>query len=584
MTTIYEGTKYYLTTAGLLTNDESKGGLFTFSRVEGAAYAYGFNLLSSYFTNPSQTNGTVTYNSGRIRKDTSSKRPDWEAQVFFKNSAGKYAVRATNAVGTGNWEAASKAYWTVNSGTSGPVAEYSSEMNYVWNVETQSPTLNVTFGLFFNSKKVGEVTAVCERNSTSALPAEYINDFCTYTYSPKTITSSTVRVTVRWPVSAPFKISDIAAGTCYWYNLKAGRLQRYVGWENREPYHPHAYDEASVENYPETELYATDLVRASDAYQWAFVGNPVEGFKIVNKLMGEDYSLTASGTATSVQGVQGIKNTVLREGDSRWTAHANNAGFSLSLNGKENYYVNTHGGPHGYLQIWETANAKTDLGSQIIAEAAPAASLPMTQIGSGYYTTLCLPYDVTVDGANVYILENGEGGEEEENIYLPIVNGDLDGGRALAPALQDVEAGFVLLTLVSDTIPAGTPVVLSSETGTASLTYGPGFALQPSTATALRGIYLPTSLADILTLQGIGNVPSFYAFEGNLLEPNQVYLKLKDPTIQALTVKFSDVEDGIALLLKKEENTDGAIYNLAGQRMSKAQKGLYIVNGKKRLY
>jgi hypothetical protein len=33
--------------------------------------------------------------------------------------------------------------------------------------------------------------------------------------------------------------------------------------------------------------------------------------------------------------------------------------------------------------------------------------------------------------------------------------------------------------------------------------------------------------------------------------------------------------------VKKFEATDGAIYNLAGQRVSNAQKGIYIVNGKK---
>ena len=584
VTTEYEGTKYYLTTAGLLTDDESKAGLFTFSRVSGAVYAYGFNLLSSYFTNPSQTNGNVVYNSGRIRRDTSSKRPDWEAQVFFKNSAGKYAVRATNAVGTGNWVEAAKAYWTVNSGTSGPVAEYSSDINYVWNVEAPSPTINVTFNLYFNSQKVGEVTAVCDRNSTSALPEEYMNDFCTYSYNPRTITSSSVKVTVRWPTSAPFKISDLA-GTCYWYNLKVGRLQRYVGWEAREPYHPHAYDDASVEQYPETELYATELVRASDAYQWAFVGNPVEGFRLVNKLMGEDYSLTASGTATSVHGTTGIKNSVLREGDSRWTVHANNAGFSLSLNGQENYYVNTHGGPHGYLQIWETANARTDLGSQIIAEAVPAATVPLTHIGTGYYTTLCLPYDVAVDGAKVYVLEKGEGGNDDGEMHLPIISdGGLDGGRALAPALQDVDEGFVLLTLTGDTVPAGTPVVLSGTTETVSLAYGTGFAVQPSTDTALCGLYLPASPVSVLTLQDKDGAPFFSAFDGDVIEPNKAYLKLTDPSIQSLMVKFSDFDDGIVSLFEKMEKTDGAIYNIAGQRLNKVQKGLNIVNGKKRLF
>ena len=577
VTTIYNGTKYYLTTTGQLTDDETKGGLFTFSRVEGAAYHFGFNLLNSYFTNPSQTGGKVILNSGRIRTDSNSKRPDWEAQVFFLNTEGKYAIRATNANGTGNMAAATKTFWTANAGSSGPVAEYSEEMNYIWNVEEPSPTINVTFNIYYGGKKVKEIAAVCERNSTSALPDEYINDFCSYTYSPKTITGTSVRVTVRWVSNAPFKISTLG-GTMNWYNLKVGRLQRYVGMEDREPYHPHAYDDASVGQYPETEMYATELVRASDAYQWAFVGNPVEGFNIINKLEGENYSLTADGTAPSVQGTAGIKNVVLRKGDFRWTAHANNDGFSLSLNGQENCYINTYGGPHGFLQVWETANAETDLGSQLIVENVPTASVPMTQIGDGYYTTLCVPYDVTVNGASVYVLEKGS--DDEGDITLPILIYPVSGDIALAPALVDLEENCLLLTKVEDNVPAGTPVILRSETGSVTLTYGSGFAVQPSTTTALTGLYLPANPTNAFTLQAQDDVPVFSSSPYETIAPNIAYLKQENPTSQVYTLRFTDIEDGIKSIEGPSLDTN-LYYNLAGQRIGRLQRGVNIRQGKK---
>ncbi|MBO7120627.1 MAG: phosphatidylinositol-specific phospholipase C [Bacteroidaceae bacterium] len=582
ITTMYAGTKYYLTTSGTLTDDAMDAGIFTFSRVKGAAYAYGFNLLNAYFTNPTQTNGNVTYNSGRIRTDASSKRADWEAQVFFKNASGQYAIRATNAVGTGNWEAAARTFWTVNSGTNGPVAEYSNDMNYIWNVEAPASDVTVTFNIYYGGKKVKEVTAVCQRNSTAALPDEYIHDFCTYTYSPKTITSGSVRVTVRW-ANGPFQIST--ATSTKWYNLKAGRLQRYVGWEDREPYHPHAYDEASVETYPETELYATNLVRASDAYQWAFFGNPIEGFQIVNKLMGDSKSLTVSGTATSVQGTAGIKNAVLRDGDFRWTAHANNAGFSLSLDGYQDYFINTHGGPHGYLQIWENSNAKSDLGSQLVAEAVPAASVPLTHIGSANYGTLCLPYDVTVSGPLVYVLEKGN--EEPEGLSLPIFMDSIQGGEALAPALHELEGNFVLLTLVEDgVVPAGTPVVLAGRSETVSLAYGNGFTSYPLASTGLRGTFvpvteMPSAPVSVLTLQAQDDVPGFYAFNVESIEPNQAYLQLVGQSVDFLEILLSDNEDGISSLLSPQNVMGDKVFNLAGQRMSKMQKGINIIGGKK---
>ncbi|MCR5849318.1 MAG: phosphatidylinositol-specific phospholipase C [Bacteroidaceae bacterium] len=561
-------TKYYLTTRGLLTADASGASIFSFSRVEGAAYTYGFNLQNAYFTSPQVSSGSVVYNSGRLRTNMSSKRKDWEAQVFFMDSEGKYAVRATNAKGTGNQEAASQAFWTVNTGDEGPVAEYASDMQYIWEIEN---TINVTYNLYFGGEKCGEAIVPGELSTAAALPEAYIRDFCNYAYSPKNITSTSIKVTVTWAGSAPFKISS---DTDTWYNLKAGCLGRYVGWEGREPYHPHAYDEASVGEYPEEELYATDLVRASDAYQWAFKGNPIEGFKIVNKLMGEDYSLTVDGTATSVQGVSDIKNTVLREGDFRWTVHANNDGFSLSLMDQKDYYVNTHGGPHGYLQVWESENAKTDLGSQIIAETVPTAPVTLTPIGEGFYTTLCFPYDVTVGDAKVYILEKGE---------------------------DAISEGYVLLTNVGNAVPAGTPVVLWGESETASLTYGEGFTAQPSTATALQGLFMPASPTNVLTLQGQNDIPGFYAPTDETIEPNQAYLTLENPDIQSLVLKFSDIEDGIKLIHNSQftiRNED-AVYDVSGRRFdnssqssgaggakinnqnSKLPRGIYIIDGKK---
>ncbi|MBR5052909.1 MAG: hypothetical protein IKW91_06755 [Bacteroidaceae bacterium] len=591
VTTTVNGTKYYLTTNGTLTANEIDAGIFTMQYGQSGYYGRSFYFTwtsggSTYtFTNPNQNkgaNGTFSTDNKIIPRQKDRDNV-YDCQVLLLNEEGKYAIRATNAAYAedGSWaQYAADTWWAIKSSTTTPPrAGYKKAVpEYIWELEEPSTTFNITYNVYYSGTKVAEVVVPCERGAAAALPEEYIRDFCTYTYSPKNITSATVRVTVKWQ-NGPFKIST-ATGTKNWYNLKVGRLQRYVGWEGREPYHPHAYDEASVEQYPETELYATELVRASDAYQWAFVGNPIEGFMIVNKLMGDSISLTVDGTSSSVQGTTGIKNTVLREGDARWIAHADNDGFSLSLNGQENYYINTHGGPHGYLQIWETANAKTDLGSQIIAEAVPAVSVPLMQIGDGYYNTLCLPYESVVVGAKAYILENGEEGGEDEGIYLPISSSEVDGSQALAPALKDVEDGFVLLTLVGDTVPAGTPVVLWGESETAALSYGAGFATHPSTATALTGLFLPASPANALTLQGIDNVPYFYTFDGDIIEPNRAYLKLENPSIEGLLIKFSDYEDGIRRVLPSD-GTSKMIYNILGQRLSHQQKGINIVGGKK---
>ena len=62
---------------------------------------------------------------------------------------------------------------------------------------------------------------------------------------------------------------------------------------------------------------------------------------------------------------------------------------------------------------------------------------------------------------------------------------------------------------------------------------------------------------------------------------NKAYLAV--PAAQVGSIKgfsFNDVVDGIKAV-ETTETENNAIYNLAGQRVSKMQKGIYIVNGKK---
>ena len=44
---------------------------------------------------------------------------------------------------------------------------------------------------------------------------------------------------------------------------------------------------------------------------------------------------------------------------------------------------------------------------------------------------------------------------------------------------------------------------------------------------------------------------------------------------------FEDIETAINGINAAEKAENGAIFNIAGQRVNKAQKGLYIMNGKK---
>lgn len=133
-----DGQKYYLTNTGYLSASESAATSYTFNKVAGAQYPYGFHVshgLDTRFTNAPGTNDS-NLTCGHICTSTSS-RPEWEAQVFFLNADGKYAVRSTNTLGAASsWGYIGKAFWTVEAVTGAePIAQYGFDKNYIWQIE-----------------------------------------------------------------------------------------------------------------------------------------------------------------------------------------------------------------------------------------------------------------------------------------------------------------------------------------------------------------------------------------------------------------------------------------------------------------
>ena len=171
-----DGKKYYLTPDGRLSDNAQKAACNTFTKVAGAEYEYGFNLVPSYYTNP-PVGGNPTLNLGYIQTDPGSARKDWEAQVFLLKG-GKYAVRATNAAGgESGWAVNAKTFWTVSEGENGPVAEYSNDENYVWQIEAfvdERPELLASIKNWAKlvQDKVGLVTEGSQYTSNAPDPDE----------------------------------------------------------------------------------------------------------------------------------------------------------------------------------------------------------------------------------------------------------------------------------------------------------------------------------------------------------------------------------------------------------------------------
>lgn len=144
------------------------------------------------------------------------------------------------------------------------------------------------------------------------------------------------------------------------------------------------------------------------------------------------------------------------------------------------------------------------------------------------------------------------------------------------------------LTLVEVVEPAAnTPYILYSEGGySGEALTGWGTATTDSYTTGwLTGVYTSTAVpTNSYVLQTLNEKQAFYlvSSEDPISAPAyRAYLTVPDAGVKAFYFDFNDATAISETLAPTGRAGEGPIYNLAGQKMSKLQKGVNIVNGKK---
>ena len=173
------------------------------------------------------------------------------------------------------------------------------------------------------------------------------------------------------------------------------------------------------------------------------------------------------------------------------------------------------------------------------------------------YATFCLPYDATIpEGLTAHTAtDNGE--------------------------------SVKLTAIKSGKIAAGEGVVLKGEEGTYTFVA----TAEDVSATAgnqMAGVTEETELnasdnAYLLTRDKNTQAIAFRKLATTYtLGANKAYLKLDNgsESRQLISVVWDDNATGIYDLSEKKEENDGTIYNLAGQKLTRTQKGINIINGK----
>lgn len=173
------------------------------------------------------------------------------------------------------------------------------------------------------------------------------------------------------------------------------------------------------------------------------------------------------------------------------------------------------------------------------------------------YATFCLPYDATIpEGLTAYTAnDNGE------NVELTAIK--------------------------SGNIAAGEGVVLKGKGGTYTFV-ATAEDVSATVGNQMVGVTEDTELnasdnAYLLTRDKNTQAIAFRKLATTYtLGANKAYLKLDNgsESRQLISVVWDDNATGIFDLSEKKEENDGAIYNLAGQKLTRTQKGINIINGK----
>ena len=227
----------------------------------------------------------------------------------------------------------------------------------------EAPYWDVTYKVYYNGNLVDNAIVYTKKNSAAELPAANKKSFTSYTYSPATIEPGVTEVTVTATWDGPFEISTDFA-SAHWYDM-AMRSTWYVT--------------SAVKDAADGDAYVTQNANTmglvEDSYQWAFLGTPYAGFKIINKAEGDGKSFGWTDAQATNAGIPTVMDD--SEGNHAWNIVASTntsvpaGSFVLNVPGTT-LYINQYGGAGGKVKFWNSANNLGDAGSAFTVFDVPS--------------------------------------------------------------------------------------------------------------------------------------------------------------------------------------------------------------------
>ena len=292
---------------------------------------------------------------------------------------------------------------------------------------------------------------------------------------------------------------------------------------------------------------------------WAFVGNPFDGFQIYSRKGGRIISGTTASSvpyvSTSDLTASQVDKWILVEQGlhPEWNDVTITNGFSIYLKGYPNLILN-YKEAQKRLEYWEN---NKDNGSTFVAWKDCLPNITLNAVNGKSYASFYVDYPVKVTS-------------EDVQVYTGTINGN---------SLEMTEAGDKI-------IPANVGVVLISETGATtaaiSISDGAGTLALGSLTGTTTGQNIDGSQSNYLVLgrdKDDQTKVGFYRPNGTQIPANKAYIYLAGGNVQGLAFNFDGATTDINNISAATDKQE--IYDLSGRRVMKANKGLYIINGKK---
>ncbi len=292
----------------------------------------------------------------------------------------------------------------------------------------------------------------------------------------------------------------------------------------------------------------------SDNYVWGFVGNVFDGITVVNKGTGLQLTSTGSGNVTLT--ANGTPFFVARTSET--SANATN-GFCLRKKDSNNYLNANYSA--GKLSHWSS----TDAGSTFFLTEYEEAEVSVSDVD---WATMYLDYAVYIpEGVNAYTVASTEGGYATLNQLEGVI-------PANTGVLLENEGEYTFQKAAKD--PAA--VAGNLLQGSAADTYVEGVAYVLANGANGVGLYKAKLNKDAEGNEGdthfLNNAGKAYLVLPAVAEGEEA------PAMFTLGRGGED-EDTTGIDQLINANGEVVIYDLAGRRVEKMEKGIYIVNGKK---